>query len=436
MSDAAPHHQATATTHSAELRVDVVIIGGGIMGAATAWQLTRRGVRVALCDALQPGHEVGSSHGDGRIARFTYSESVYLEMARHSFERWAEVEKAAGVTLVETTGSWECGADDSAELTELIGALESHGIHHEVWDATESNRRFAHFTLPRTSRAVYQKDGAVVRADRAWRALWHLLHVAGAHLLPDAPVMALEVGSTASAGVRLKAGRTEVHADVAVVTAGAWSRGLLLPTGLDLPLTVTRETVAYFTPAANALTSMADHRIGAMPTLIDYHGEDPFFALPILDEPPADDGEARPTPGVKVGWHHAGKEIVPTKIPSRRFGAGDADPDVVNRVVSYVGDRFPYLQMRPLRAVSCLYTNTPDYHFVLGRHPRHPNVVIGTGFSGHGFKFAPVVGEALADLATTDSASGSEPGTETSFDLHLFRPERFAEGPTPKRRIA
>lgn len=421
------------------LKVDIVIVGGGIMGAATAWQLTRRGVRVALCDALQPGHEVGSSHGDGRIARFTYSESVYLEMARHSFDRWAELEKAADVTLVETTGSWECGPENSAELTELIEALQTHGIPHEVWDAMESNRRFAHFNLPRTSRAVFQKDGAVVRADRAWRAIWHLLHVAGALLLPDAPVMALDVGSSVgSSGVRLKAGSTEVHADVAIVTAGAWSRSLLLPTGLDLPLKVTRETVAYFTPATNALTSMADHRVGAMPTLIDYHEEQPFYALPILDETPSDDGEPRPTPGVKVGWHHAGRDIVPTKIPSRRFGGGDADSSIVDRIVSYVGDRFPYLQMRPLRAVSCLYTNTPDYHFVLGRHPRHTNVVLGTGFSGHGFKFAPVVGEILADLATTDSASGSasQAGSQTDFDLRLFRPERFAEGPTPKRRIA
>ena len=428
MSDA-PH---SAGTTSDELRVDVALVGGGIIGAATAWHLTRRGVRVALCDALHPGHDVGSSHGDGRIARFTYSEAVYLEMARHSFELWAEVEKAAGVTLMETTGSWECGPDDSTELAELIEALEAHGIPHEVWDALESNRRFPHFTLPRTSRAVFQKDGAVVRADRAWRALWHLLHVAGAHLLPDSPVMALNLGPAAGAqGVLLTAGRTEVRADVVIVTAGAWSRGLLLPTGLDLPLTATRESVAYFTPAANALTSMADHRVGAMPTLIDYHEDLPFYALPILDEEAqSEDVEMRSTPGVKVGWHHAGREIVPTRIPSRRFGGGAADPNVVDRVVSYVGDRFPYLQMRPIRTLSCLYTDTPDYHFVLGRHPSHKNVVIGTGFSGHGFKFAPVVGEILADLAMTES------GSTDRFDLHLFRPERFAEGPKPKRRIA
>lgn len=419
--------EMSATDSNVDIKVDVVVLGGGIMGAATAWQLTRRGVRVALCDALEPGHAVGSSHGDGRIARFTYSESVYLELAKRSFVQWAEVEKAAGVTLLETTGSWECGPENSPELAELIDGLTSHGIQHEVWDATESNRRFAHFNLPRTSRAVFQKDGAVVRAERAWRCLWHLLHVAGAHLLPEAPVLSLEIDDGgASPGVSVRADRTVVRADAAVVTAGAWSRSLLLPTGLDLPLTATRETVAYFTPAANASTSMVDHRVGAMPTLIDYHEEQPFYALPILEPGPGETVEGH-LPGVKVGWHHAGGVIEPTRIPSRRFGAGDADSKIVDRVVSYVGDRFPYLQMRPIRAVSCLYTNTPDYHFVLGRHPRHPQVVVGTGFSGHGFKFAPVVGEILADLASQ---------TETNFDLHLFRPERFAEGPVPKRRIA
>ncbi|MDA8019684.1 MAG: N-methyl-L-tryptophan oxidase [Thermoanaerobaculia bacterium] len=402
---------------SPEISVDVAVVGGGIMGAATAWQLTQRGARVALCDALRPGHDMGSSHGAGRIARFTYSESIYLEMARRSFDRWSEVEKTADVTLLETTGSWECGPEHSGELAELIEALERHRIPHEIWDSVESNRRFPHFNLPRTSRAVFQRDGAVLRAERAWRSLWHLLQVAGAALLADAPVLSLDIGPR---GVSFRAGATLVRAGVVVVTAGAWSRELVQPTGLDLPLTVTRETIAYFAPASNASASATDHRVGAMPTLIDYHSPQPFYALPMFED-------STEEPGVKIGWHHAGHEIEPTRIPNTHFGGGDADAKIVERLVSYVGDRFPFLQMRPLHATSCLYTNTPDYHFVLGRHPGQPRVVIGTGFSGHGFKFAPVVGEILADLATD---------TEPCFDLGLFRPQRFAEGPSPRRRIA
>lgn len=399
------------------LNAEVVIVGGGVMGAATAWQLARRGVRAVVCEALELGHVLGSSHGDGRIVRFTYSEPEYLAMARRCYGLWDEIEAAGGVTLLETTGSWECGPANSETLDELVAALDANGIRHQVWDATESSRRFEHFSLPRTSIAVYQKDGAVVRADRAWRTLWRLAEAAGARLLTGTPVTQIDASPR---GVTVRSDGVEVTSPVAVLAPGPWAGRLLASIGLDLPLTATRETVAYFTPAANAAASMADHRVGAMPTLIDYHQDPPFYALPILDDPSND------RPGVKVGWHHAGRAFQPAAVPSR-FGAGEADDAVVQRIVGYVGDRFPYLQMRPIKTLTCLYTNTPDYHFVLGRHPGHRNVVIGAGFSGHGFKFAPVIGEILADLAT---------GTEPAFDLDLFRPERFTEGPVSKRRIA
>lgn len=382
---------------------EIVVVGGGIIGAATAEVLTRRGKRVALVERRSPAHEHGSSHGDGRIIRYTYPEAIYIAMAQRVYHAWSAIEARCGEILVETTGGWECGPASSPQLAELQSSFELHGIDYEALGPEETSHRFPQLWLPEGSRALYQADGGIVRAERAVRALWRVVEASGAAIRSGAHVTAIEAGDS-EVRVVLEDGQI-LTADSVVLAVGGWAAGLTAELGLELPLAVSRETVAYFPLVAG---STLDHSLRALPTVIDYHtSEQPFYCLPKID-----------VPGVKIGWHHSGPVIDPDDpedpVSSQR---------IVDRISRFVAERFPALDPRPLGTLSCLYTNTPDYHFVIDRHPTCERVVIGAGFSGHGFKFGPVIGEILADLAT---------GAEPAFDLETFRIARF-EGEITRR---
>jgi monomeric sarcosine oxidase len=383
---------------------DTIVIGGGVMGAAAAWALARGNPRgrprrkVLMIERFTMAHERGSSHGDARILRFTYPEPVYVEMARLSLPLWRELEEESEEALVYETGSFECGAPGSPRLAELATSLEAAGLPFLRLSRSESRRQFPHFELPFGAEALYQSGGAVVHADLAVRALWRAAAAQGAELRQETKVEALEPQGDS---VRVVTSAGIFTAQNVVVCAGGWTKRLLAGLDLDLPLEPTREVVAYFPVSPLAGARLVDHRAGAMPTLIDYHEDPPFYALPQLE-----------TPGVKVGWHHSGPPADPEE-------EGLADSHLVRRIQSFVGDRLPYLDLHPLVVKTCLYTNTPDRHFVLDRHPRQDNVTIGAGFSGHGFKFAPMIGEILADLICRHSAS---------LDLSLFEIARFSSG--------
>ena len=399
-------------------RFDVVVIGGGIMGASAAYSLvTGHGGAarsVLKLEAFATGHDRGSSHGDGRIVRFTYPEKTYLDMATRAFEAWAELEAASGESLLVTTGGFECGPKDSPEIADLERGMGAAGIAFERLDANAARRRFPQFAVDNDHEILFQPRGAVVRADLAVRTLASLFEKAGGHAVDGCRVERIEV--TEDAGGRLlvvegtrgaepfrAAGRS------LVVATGAWSRPLLRPLGLDLPLDVSREVVAYFADRDGLDPAVVDHRAGVMPTLIDYDGESIFYALPRLD-----------VPGVKIGWHHAGPPTDPD-LP------GEPDARVLDGIVRYAARRFPHLRPEPFKILTCLYTNTPDYHFLVDRHPDLPELVVAAGFSGHGFKFGPVIGELVADMAC---------GREPELDLSLFRLGRFSRDDLERRTNA
>ena len=376
------------------------------MGAATAYHLARRGQRVALLERFALGHTRGSSHGDGRIIRFTYAEAEYVQMASLAYDGWAELQVESGTTLTSTTGGWECGPEGSPELADLETSFQRFDIPYERWDAAESARHFPHFRLPEGSVALYQKDGGIVRAEKAVAAFWSQARQHGAALEDGVQVTDIQPQGD-SVTVTSTDGRTW-HAGSVVLACGGWLGPMAASLGLELPLAVTRERVAYFRPRTD---THLDHRVGGMPTVIDYHTPQPFYLLPQID-----------LPGVKLGWHHSGHDV------EAEDGVDDTDHDrhVAENQAAYVGRRLQGLETSPHLVLYCLYTNTPDYHFLLDRHPEHPQVVLAGGFSGHGFKFAPTVGSLVADLV-----DGSEP----PVDLGLFSMKRF-EGKTVVRRGA
>jgi sarcosine oxidase len=339
--------------------VDVVVVGAGVMGCAAARAIARSGRDVLLLEQFEIGHRRGSSHGASRIFRYSYHDAAFVAMAMESLELWRELEAESGSPLLTTLGGLDLGPTLEAHVT----ALEAHGARFEMLSGREAARRFPAFSFPPDEDVLYQPDAGIVAAERAVRAFLASARASGARLEERARVRRLRVNSDR---VELDLGGRAVEATVVVVTAGAWARGLLAGAGIDLPTRPSRETVAYF-DVDGAET---------LPPLVNW-GFPSVYALP------------SPGQGLKAGEHHAGPDVDPDD-------EGEANRESVRRLRSWVAERYRSPEIQPRSVETCLYTNTADQGFVLER--RGP-VVVGSACSGHGFKFAPLVGRRLAELA-------------------------------------
>jgi sarcosine oxidase len=319
----------------------VAVVGAGVMGAATAWALAARGAEVTVHEQFEPGHAHGSSHGRSRIVRLAYPDPAWVRLAAEARRGWVRLEEQSGRTLLELHGLVELAS--SPERTSAA-ALAAHGAEHRLLSQAEARR--AGVAVPDGWSALHEPGGGIIRADLACAAL---LEASGAELVSGSRVESPD----------------GVDADVVVVTAGAWAPRLVP----GLPVRVTRETVAYFRHDGPPLPSVVEINEGA--------GGHALYAL------------HDPVHGLKAGAHHGGAEADPDE-------PGETDPAVVARVAAWVAERLPGVDPEPVGAETCLYTTTADETFVLERRGR---VVVGSACSGHGFKFAPAVGERLAQLA-------------------------------------
>lgn len=328
------------------------------MGAATAAALAPRGPATALFEQFETGHRRGSSHGTSRIFRLSYRDPHFVALAQDARRAWDALERSSGHSLRMILGGFDVGAGIEAN----VRALSACDAPFELVDGAAAARRWPHLGFEPGEPVVFQPDAGIVAADRAWRALTGAAASAGAAVLEGVRVERLEV---VDGGVDVVAGDRTVRARVAVVTAGSWAAPLLAAAGIELPVRVTRETVAYY-PVD-----------GPPPEPLVEWGEPSFYGL------------AAPALGLKAGVHHAGLEADPD-VP------GDPDPGRVAEISDWVARRYPRARPEPAAAETCMYTSTPDQRFILER--RGP-IVVGSACSGHGFKFAPVIGERLADLA-------------------------------------
>jgi glycine/D-amino acid oxidase-like deaminating enzyme len=315
----------------------VAVVGAGVMGCATAWALSERGAQVTLHEQFELDHERGSSHGRTRIFRIAYPDADWIRFAQDAYTGWRDLDP----DLLGLYGLIELVADP--ELTSAR-ALDECGVRYRLLDRDEVRARGA--VLPEGWTALQTTDAGVVFADRARYAFL------------EAASVDVETNSRI-------ASTDELDADVVVVTAGSWIRDLVP----DLPVTVTRETVAYF------------KREGPPPpSIVDLNAETGGHGMYSLHDP---------VHGLKAGAHHAGAAADPdTEAPP--------DPQIVDRIAGWVRERFPGVDPSPVETQTCLYTTTADQEFILERRGR---VVVGSACSGHGFKFAPAVGRRLADLA-------------------------------------
>jgi monomeric sarcosine oxidase len=382
---------------------DVIVLGGGIMGASTALALVNAGKKVLLLEQFQAGHIKGSSHGDGRIVRFNYTEGIYVEMAKLGYPAWERLSRDAEESLLMRTGILEYGPLGNREVQESENQLKLHGIPYETLSHAEAANRFPQYRLKENTEIIYQPEGAIARATPSVLATWKLFQARGGTALTGQRISKLELSPEHVKVTSLNGDSWE--AESLVVTTGSWSKDMIGALGMSLPLLPTQETLAYFAPKENA----PSHRVGDMPIMIDYHdAENPFYCLPIVE-----------VQGVKLGWHHTGKVIHPDD-------ERETPTAILEGMRDWIAQTFPYLQPREIEIASCLYTNTPDYHFILDKHPRYENIVIGAGFSGHGFKFGPIIGEILAMLVM---------GQASPLSLETFRINRFESNDDLERHL-
>ncbi len=370
---------------------DVVVCGLGVMGSAALYQLARRGRRVLGIERHAPGHDRGSSHGVTRVIRLGYFEHPsYVPLLQHAYGLWRELEQAAGRQLLHVTGIAEVGPPDGVLVPGTLASLNLHGLRHEIVAAPELMRRFPAFRLPSDHLGVLQPDGGFLDAEPSVQAMIALAQAAGAQLHTGESVRAVE---PRPGGVRIVTERGAIEAGAAIIAAGPWLRSLL--PDLPVPLRVTRQVMAWFTPQ-----DPAPFAAGRFPVFLIESRHGMHYGFP-------PDGEGR----IKVAKHHHDDRTV--------------DPDRYDRTVSGVdealiravlAEHLPAADGPLAHATTCLYTVTPDRDFLLDRLPGSPQVIVASPCSGHGFKFAPVLGDILADLATTGS---------TGHDISRFRLARF-----------
>jgi len=344
---------------------DVIVVGAGVMGSATAWWLARAGLDVVLVDQFGPGHEGGSSHGSTRIFRLAYPESSYVEVARRALLLWRELEAETGSELLVTTGGIDYGEPSSVQP--IVDALARTNVPHELVGPADAALRWPGFAFD--GPVLHHPDAGRIAADTTLRVFHEGAGSFGAELRFTEPVRELVAKDENEVLVTSDLG--QYRATAAVVTAGAWVGGLV--GGLvDLPpLQVTREQVFHF-------PSRIGH--GTWPSFI-HHGPTYMYGL-----------QAPGHEGVKVAEHQTGAS---TTADSRSFEIDEAGRA---RVIRHVATMLPGLDPVPTSATTCLYTNGPKTAFFV---ERQGPIVVASACSGHGFKFAPLIGRRLAELATT-----------------------------------
>ena len=373
---------------------DVIVVGAGGMGSAAAWQLARRGQRVLVLERFDIPHAHGSSHGISRIIRLPYYEDpAYVPLLRRAYELWWEAEAASGQELLVITGSVDAGPEDDGLFQGALASARLHALPHEVLTGAEVNARFPGYRLPAAHRAVFQPEGGLVASERAVVAHVALAQSHGAVVQARERVLDWDA-HPGGEGVTVTTDKGRHAAARLVLTAGAWMGEMAAPlAGVAVP---ERQVLAWLQPHRPAL--FAPDRFPVFNLQVE---EGRYYGLPVYE-----------VPGFKFGrYHHRGE----TGAPGTLLREPDAADEALLRGF---GERYFPEGSGPTMALrACMFTNTPDEHFILDRHPDHKQVVLASPCSGHGYKFCSVIGEILADLATGDGTTRHDIGF-----LRLQRP--------------
>lgn len=375
---------------------DVIVMGLGGMGSATAYQLATRGQRVLGLEQFGPAHNKGSSHGGSRVIRQAYYEDPdYVPLLMRAYDLWAQLEAETERELVTVTGGLMLGAEDSRTVAGSRHSAQVWGLAHEMLDARDIRRRFPTMTPARDVVGFYESTAGVVRPEAGVAAHLQGAEWAGAELHFHEAVIQWYAEDSGD-GIRVVTGEDTYTASRLVICPGAWAPEAL--TDLGLSFRTERYVQYWFDP----VVGLSPYRPNRHPIFVWETGDGrQFWGFPAL---------AGSDVGVKVAFFGGGAPCTPWTIDRT------VRPFEVEIMRGYLRPRVPTLPGGLLHASTCMYTSTPDDHFVLASHPDYPQVTIGCGFSGHGFKFVPVVGEILADLAVDGSSR---------HPVDLFHPQRL-----------
>lgn len=372
---------------------DAIVIGLGGMGSATLSHLAARGRRALGLEQFGPMHGLGSSHGNSRIIRQTYFlDSRYVGMAKRAYELWRQLEAATGESLMTITGGLMLGPRDHNIVDGALQSATEHSLEHELLESEQLRRRFPAMSFREGEWALYEPTAGYLRPEACIRAHLHHAIANGAEARFGDAVDRWEA-SGGGVRVRTKSGET-LEAERLIVTAGAWLGKIGADIGL--PLVVERQVMHWFAPATSAEATALE----ALPIYIVAREDERIYGFPYV-----------PGEGLKLAFYRSFVETSADRVNR------EVAPDEVPPVRAFLEGLIPGASAQYRGSKVCLYTLTPDEHFVIGLHPRHSSVVIAGGFSGHGFKFCSVVGEIVADLAIDG---------RTRHSIELFSPQRFA----------
>jgi sarcosine oxidase len=369
---------------------DVAVLGLGAMGSAAAYHLARRGVNVLGIDQFQPPHTSGSSHGETRVIREAYFEHPSdVPLVQRAYELWAELEEEAQEKLYLKTGGLMLGPPESTVVRGAIRSAREHHLAHEVLDCGAIKERFPGLNPTNEMIGVLEPRAGIVYPEKCIAAYLRLAGVLGAELRTNEKI--LDWNASAD-NVTIRSAQYEYIARKAIISAGAWM-GEIVPE-ISRLLTVERQVLLWFAASEPALFAPDRFPIH----LWEYEPDKMFYGFPDFGT------------GVKVAFHHQG-EFATAHAVNRDVTSAD-----IKNMRGLLKQFLPAANGEFLRGTVCLYTNTPDGHFIIDRHPNSDRVIVASPCSGHGFKFASAVGEVLADLVL----DGKSP-----FDLSLFRRDRF-----------
>ncbi|XP_030600758.1 peroxisomal sarcosine oxidase [Archocentrus centrarchus] len=373
---------------------DCIVIGAGIQGSFTAYQLAKKNKKTLLLEQFVVPHSRGSSHGQTRIIRKAYEQDFYTHMMEEGYKLWAQLEKEAGVKVYRQTGLLIMGPEKNNNYQMIKNTLQRNKV--PVVNLTRDNfsQHIPLVNLSEGDEAMVDTTAGVLFADRALKTVQGQFQKLGGVIRDNEKVTDIKPGPV----VRVSTTVGIYHAKSLVITAGPWTNKLLAHTGLQLPLEVVKINVCYWkekVPGSYNVTK----RFPCFIQIECLESKEHIYGLPSNEYPGL----------VKICYHMGSK----TDPDQRDLQKDRSDIDILQR---YIARCLPGLVPEPAVVESCLYTLTPDHHFVLDYHPAYSNIVIGAGFSGHGFKFGPIIGKLLCELSL---------GEVPSYDLSPFRMRRF-----------
>lgn len=391
---------------------NAIVIGAGIIGSSTAYQLAKRGKSVLLLEQFDFLHHIGSSHGESRTIRVTYPELYYTKMMKEAYQLWEEAETEAGYMVYHQTGQLDFGPQSSTSLHSVVSNLVEENIEHEVLTHEECKARFPILKLPEDSLIVYTKQGGIIRASKAVAMFQALALRHGATLRDRAKLVQVSTSSSSSDGsfeYVVETSRGTAFGRTCVLAAGAWTPQIVRElSGLELPIEPLHTSIAYW----EVVDSDPDVLSAAkgFPVFADY-GLPYIYGTPSIEYP----GQ------IKVSVH-SGTPCDPNKrvvAPDMHLLRKEVSPWLVSRFAGTVQSE------SPITALGCMYSMTPDEDFILDFLPLKPNamcstngsILVAAGFSGHGFKMGPLIGRIMADLALN--------GTASNVPLEIFSIRRF-----------